>query len=94
MEPDWIHLSLLRELAEPLAKLLSIIDQQSWLSGEVPVNWRLANMMSVYRKGWKEESGNYGSVILSTVLEKLMDQIILGTITQHLKDNQVIRPIQ
>ncbi|WP_237584555.1 hypothetical protein, partial [Salmonella sp. gx-f5] len=33
---DGIHPRVLRELAEELAKPLSIIYQQSWLSGEVP----------------------------------------------------------
>ena len=36
---DGIHPLLLRELAEVLSKLLSITDQQTWLSGEGPVNW-------------------------------------------------------
>ncbi|GAB0206160.1 hypothetical protein GRJ2_003081600 [Grus japonensis] len=50
---------VLRELAEELAKPLSIIYQQSWLTGEVPDDWRLANVMPIYKKGWKEDLGNY-----------------------------------
>jgi len=34
--PDGIHLTVLRNLAKELAKPLSIIYQQSWLTGEVP----------------------------------------------------------
>ncbi|KAM9590819.1 uncharacterized protein ACIBXB_005874 [Morphnus guianensis] len=36
MGPDGIHPRVLRELAEELAKPLSIIYQQSWSTGEVP----------------------------------------------------------
>ena len=36
MRPDRIHPRVLRELAEELAKPLSIIYQQSWLTVEVP----------------------------------------------------------
>jgi len=36
MGPDGIHPRILRELAEELTKPLSIIYQQSWLTGEVP----------------------------------------------------------
>ncbi|KAK4821915.1 hypothetical protein QYF61_004918 [Mycteria americana] len=43
MGPDGIHPRVLRELAEELAKPLSIIYQQSWLTAEVPDDWRLAN---------------------------------------------------
>jgi len=39
-----IHPRMLRELVDELAKPLSIIYQQSWLTGEVPDDWRLANV--------------------------------------------------
>ena len=42
-----IHPRVLRELTEVLTKSLSIIYQQSWLTGEVPVDWRLANVTSI-----------------------------------------------
>ncbi|KAJ7423580.1 hypothetical protein WISP_33229 [Willisornis vidua] len=42
-----------------LAKSLSVIYQQSWLNGEVPAAWKLANVMPVYKKGWKDDPGNY-----------------------------------
>ncbi|KFQ25918.1 hypothetical protein N332_01010, partial [Mesitornis unicolor] len=90
MEPDGIHPRILRELAEVLAKPLSIIYQQSWLTGEVPADWRLANMMPIYKKGWKEDPGNYRPVSLTSVPGKVMEQIILSAITRHMQDNQVI----
>ena len=47
MGPDGIHPRILRELVEELAKPLSIIYQQSWSTGEVPDDWRLANVMPI-----------------------------------------------
>ena len=44
MAPDGIHPRVLRELTEELAKPLSIIYQQSWLTGEVPDDWRIAHL--------------------------------------------------
>ncbi|KAJ7412753.1 hypothetical protein BTVI_45359 [Pitangus sulphuratus] len=41
MGPDEIHPRMMRELPEELAKLVSIIYQQSWLSGEVPDDWKM-----------------------------------------------------
>lgn len=43
MVPDEIHPRLLKELTDIIMGLFPIIFQQSWKSGEVPVNWRLAN---------------------------------------------------
>ncbi|KAK4832479.1 LOW QUALITY PROTEIN: hypothetical protein QYF61_023526 [Mycteria americana] len=99
MGPDGIHPRVLRELAEVLIKALPILYQQSWLNGEVTVDWRLANVMPIYKKGWKEDPGNYRTVSLTSmltgyVMEKVMEQIILSAITWHVQDNQVIRPSQ
>ncbi|KAK4810579.1 hypothetical protein QYF61_007316 [Mycteria americana] len=60
--PDGIHPRALRELAEVLTKPLSIIYQQSWLTREAPTDWRLANVMPMYKKGWKEDLGSYRPV--------------------------------
>ncbi|KAK4825812.1 hypothetical protein QYF61_002417 [Mycteria americana] len=86
---DGIHPGVLRELAEVLTKPLSILYQQSWLTGEVPVDWKLANVMPIYKKGWKEDPGNYRPVSLTSVLGKVMEQIILSAIMQHVWDNEV-----
>ena len=69
--------SILRELAGVIAELLSAIYQRSWLSGEVPEDWRLADVTPIYKKGCKEDSGNYRPVSLTSVL---VEQIILGEI--------------
>ncbi|KAK4826807.1 hypothetical protein QYF61_011615 [Mycteria americana] len=88
MGPNGIHPRVLRELAEVVTKPLSILYQQSWLTGEVPVDWKLAN------KGRKEGPGNYRPVSLTSVLGKVVEQIILSAIMQHVQDKQVIRPSQ
>ncbi|XP_071892066.1 uncharacterized protein [Anas platyrhynchos] len=94
MGPDGIHPRVRRELAEELAKPLSINYQQSWLSGEVPVDWRLANMTPIYKKGRRADPGNYRPVSLTSVPGKLMEQILLRVIMQHLQGKQAIRPSQ
>ncbi|GAB0184114.1 mitochondrial enolase superfamily member 1 [Grus japonensis] len=91
---DGIHPRVLRELVEVLTKPFSIIYQQSWLTREVPVDWRLANVMPIYKKGWKEDPGNYRPVSLTSVPGNVMEQIIVSAITWHIQNNQVIRPSQ
>ena len=71
MGPESIHPKALRDLAEELAKPLSIIYQQSWLTGEVPDDWRIATVTPIYKKGRKEYPGNYRPVSLTLVLDKL-----------------------
>ena len=60
MRPDGIHPRVLRELAEVLAESLSIIYQQSWLTGEVPVDWRLASVVPSTRRARRRIWGTTG----------------------------------
>ncbi|PKU42809.1 rna-directed dna polymerase from mobile element jockey-like [Limosa lapponica baueri] len=83
-----------QELEEVLTKSLFIIYQQSWLTREVPVDWRLANVTPFHKEGWKEDLGNYRSVSLTLVPGKVIEQITLSAIMWHMKDNQTIRPSQ
>ncbi|KAK4829538.1 hypothetical protein QYF61_005177 [Mycteria americana] len=91
MGPDGIHPRVLRELAEVLTKPLTTLYQQSWLTGEVPVDWRLANVTPICKKGQKEDLGNYRPVSLTSVPGEVMEQIILSAMTQHVQDTQVIK---
>jgi len=88
MGPDGIHPRVLKELAKELAKPLSSIYQQSWLTGKVPYDWRIASMTSIYKKGWKEDARNYRPVSLTSVPGKIMKRFISSVLTGHVKDNQ------
>ncbi|KAJ7404098.1 hypothetical protein WISP_147361 [Willisornis vidua] len=57
MGPDGIHPSVMRELVKELTKPLSIIYHQSWLTREVPDDWKLANVTPSHKKGRKEDLG-------------------------------------
>uniref|UniRef100_A0A8D2QBA3 Reverse transcriptase domain-containing protein n=1 Tax=Zonotrichia albicollis TaxID=44394 RepID=A0A8D2QBA3_ZONAL len=94
MGPDGIHPRVMRELANELAMPLSITYQRSWLTGEVPDDWKLANVIPIHKKGAKEDPGNYRPVNLTSVPGKIMEQFILSAITQNLQDGQGIRPSQ
>ncbi|KAJ7423793.1 rna-directed dna polymerase from mobile element jockey-like [Pitangus sulphuratus] len=85
MVPHEIHPKFLKELADVIIKSLSIIFETSWESGDIPAEWKLANIDQVFKKGKKEDPGNYRHGNLSQGPEK----IILGSIEKHLKDNAV-----
>ncbi|KAJ7417662.1 RNA-directed DNA polymerase from mobile element jockey-like protein [Willisornis vidua] len=68
--------------------------ETSCLTKEVPDDWRLANVMVIHKKVWKEDPGNCRLVSLTSVPDKLMEQIILSAITRHLQDIQRIRHSQ
>ena len=94
MEPVGLHPRVLKELVDVVAKPLSVIPRQSWLTGDVPAGWSLANVMPIFKKSWKDDPGSYRPIGLTLVSGKVMEQIILGAITDQLKVNQGIRPSQ
>jgi len=54
MGPGEMHPRVLRELADEVAKQLSVIFERSWWSGEVPTDWRRGNITTIFKKGKKE----------------------------------------
>lgn len=68
-----MHPIVLRELANVVAKPLSMIFEESQQSGEVPCDWKAGNIISVFKKGKKGDRGNYHPVSLISVLGKSME---------------------
>ncbi|PKU45797.1 rna-directed dna polymerase from mobile element jockey- hypothetical protein [Limosa lapponica baueri] len=78
-------------MGDVVAKPLSIIFGRSWRTGEVPEDWRKANVMPVFKKGKKKDPGNYRPISLTSIPRKVMDQLILEVIPKHLEEKKVIR---
>ncbi|CAM4490449.1 unnamed protein product [Lepidochelys olivacea] len=73
---------------------LAIIFENSWQSGEVPDDWKKANVVPIFKKGKEEDPGNYRPVSLTSVPGKIMEQVLKESILKHLHARKVIRNSQ
>jgi len=94
MGPNGMHPRVLKELADVIAEPLSIICEKSWRTGEVPEDWRKANVTPIFKKDKKEDPGNYRPVSLASIPGKVMEPLILDIFTKRVEEKKVIRSSQ
>ena len=82
--PDNMHPRVLRDVAEQVSELLTEIFNPSLESGQVPENWRVANVTPLFKKGSREELGNYRPVSLTSVVWKVLETLIKDQLRTHL----------
>lgn len=59
---------------------------QSLQLGQVPKDWRKTNVTPIYKKGKKNNPENYRLINLISVPGKVMEQLLLETISRYVKE--------
>jgi len=86
---DRIHPMLLKSCAHRLAKPLSLIYQASFDEGQLPSDWKLANISPIFKKGPKNYPGIYRPVSLTSVPCKIMEGVLRDHLLDHLDTNHI-----
>ena len=92
--PDNIRPIVLKELHKELTPILTFLFQTSLNSGDLPSDWKTANVTPIFKKGKKHIAANYRPVSLTCICCKLLEHIISSNIMQHLDQNNILHKKQ
>ena len=92
--PDVIPARLLKDYAAEIAPLLMLIYQASLDQGTVPVDWKHAWVIPVYKKGDRGSPSNYRSISLTSISCKTLEHIIHSNFMDHLENLNMLTDYQ
>ena len=92
--PDEIYARVLRECEKELCGPLAIIFNKSLTEAKIPLDWKSANVVPIFKKGDRSEVQNYRPVSLTSLVCKLLESILKDKIMDHLIEKQLITESQ
>jgi hypothetical protein len=92
--PDNISPRVLKELADHVAPILTIIYNYSYQIGEIPAAWRSASVCPIFKTGKRFEVVKYRPVSLTYIACKIMEHILTSHIMTHAENNRILNPLQ
>lgn len=92
--PDMIPARILKDMADELSPLLTVIFQRSFKCGTVPDDWKSANVTVIFKKGDRFKARNYRPVSLTSLCCKVQEHIITSNILRHLEEHDILTDCQ
>ena len=90
--PDKIHGKILKNCAKNLAVPLALLFQTSYYTCSIPSEWKVANVVPVFKKGSKNAVQNYRPISLTSLVMKVYERVIaselLSIVEGKIKPNQ------
>ena len=84
--PDEIPARILKVTATIIAPSLCKLFNRSLGEGYIPSEWKLANVVPVYKKDEKDHVENYRPISLLCVISKVLERCVLNRINVRLQD--------
>ena len=92
--PDGLNARVLKECSNEISPILALIYNESLARGEVPDEWRQANVSPVFKKGEKYDAANYRPVSLTCICCKTLEHILVSNINKHLALDSILADCQ
>ena len=88
--PDKIPSHLLQLASQEIAPVLTLIINSSLHQGELPMDWKSANIVPVFKKGDKTLASNYRPISLTSISCKIMERLIHTHLFSHLESINIL----
>ena len=92
--PDGLNARVLKECSNEISPILALIFNESLARGDVPDEWRQANVSPVFKKGEKYDAANYRPVSLTCICCKTLEHILVSNINKHLALDSILADCQ
>ena len=92
--PDGLNARVLKECSTQISPILALIYNESLAQGNVPDDWRHANVSPVFKKGEKYDAANYRPVSLTCICCKTLEHILVSNINKHLALDSILADCQ
>ena len=88
--PDEVPAFILKSAASQLAPILTRLYQYSLDSVEVPIDWKNAHIVPVFKKGEKHIPSNYRPVTLTSIACKVLEHIVHSSVMDHFDRHKIL----
>ena len=90
MGPDNISTRILKEGVDSISYALTKIYNASLIESQVPLDWKLANVAPIFKKGDKESIGNYRPISLTSIVCRIFEKIMKSNLLEFLDRYKII----
>jgi len=91
---DGINSKVLKVIGSSIATPLAHIFDLSFTSGEVPELLKVAIVIPIYKKGERNQPGNYRPISLLGVFDKIMEKLMYKQLSDFLENNKILYEYQ
>ena len=84
----------LKEISDEIAVPVALIFRKSLDTGQVPRDWRNANITPLFKHGNRSKTDNYRPVSLTSQICKIVESVLRDKLVSHLEKYELLQPSQ
>ena len=92
--PYSVPIKLLKMISRPISLPLCLIINESFTSGIFPDNLKLAKVITLYKKGSRDNPTNYRPISLLSIFSKIIEKIMYERVYRFLETCNILYPLQ